>query len=93
MMYWNSSGAHWWANLLMGVSMLVFWGLLIAGVVALARYYGRVPFPSRIWPPHSCAEEILAERFARGEIDEDEYQRRRDTLHAAGRESSDGHFR
>ncbi|MGZ4436470.1 MAG: SHOCT domain-containing protein [Nocardioides sp.] len=28
----------------------------------------------------SAAEDLLAERFARGELDEEEYRRRRDTL-------------
>ena len=31
-------------------------------------------------PPGSAAQRILAERYARGEIDEDEYRRRRDVL-------------
>jgi putative membrane protein len=90
MMYWGSYGAHWWANLLMGASMLVFWGLVIAGVVVLVRYYDRMPYPSRPLPARPTPDEILAKRFARGELDEDEYQRRRDTLRAARQESPDG---
>ena len=32
------------------------------------------------WFPHRDAERILSERFARGEIDEEEFTRRRDAL-------------
>ena len=68
--------------MVMSVLMVVFWGLIIAGIVALVRYLsgdrqgGRPDVGGR--PP--SAEEILAERFARGEIDADEYTRRRELL-------------
>jgi putative membrane protein len=74
----------WGAWLMMGVMMVVFWGLVIAGIVLLVRYLGGSnqggPRPDR---GHSSAEDILAERFARGEIDEDEYSRRRQLLRAS----------
>jgi putative membrane protein len=41
--------------------------------------------PARQTPPPSTtakADQLLAERFARGEIDEDEFTRRRDLLRA-----------
>src|SRR5829696_6176821 len=50
--------------LLMTFGMLGFWGLLIALVIALVRRTG--PPDER---PHSSPEEILAEGFARGELD------------------------
>ena len=63
--------------------MVLFWGLVIFGIVALVRYLGgtrdatgSTPAAGRQTPP----EEMLAERFARGEIDDDEYQRRRELL-------------
>jgi putative membrane protein len=57
----------------MTVMMLIFVGGLAAVIVALARRPAE-PDPYR-------PERTLAERFARGEIDEDEYQRRRQALH------------
>jgi putative membrane protein len=62
----------------MGVSMVVFWGLVIAGSVALVRHYvgGRNQPPSAYHDSLSEAERILADRFARGEIEEDEFRRR-----------------
>ena len=63
------------------VMMLVFWGGLIALVVFLARGFGTWSSqrrgPDRREPD---AREILAERFARGEISEDEFEQRRRVL-------------
>jgi putative membrane protein len=75
MMYWGN-GMGGWGYVLMTVSMLLFWGLLIAGVVLLVRYVGG----DRRQPPSTIAgpdpRSLLAERFARGEINEDEYRQR-----------------
>lgn len=66
----------WWGWLLMTIGMLGFWGLLAALVVALLR---------RPDPPdqrrHPSPEEILAEGFARGEFDADQYRQRLRVLH------------
>lgn len=77
--------AEWLA---MAVGMLVVWVAVAAGVVWLVhhladRRVARVPgvpsdAPSRT--DRSSAQDILDTRYARGEIDEDEYRRRRDTL-------------
>jgi putative membrane protein len=74
MMYWGN-GMGGWGYFLMTVSMLLFWGLLIAGVVLLVRYVGRQTPPA---PPAAGPDPrtVLAERFARGEINEDDYRQR-----------------
>jgi putative membrane protein len=55
--------------------MVLFWGgLLAAGVYFLRRR------PTRASAGPS-AEEVLAERYARGEIDAEEYRQRRAVLH------------
>ena len=55
--YWGGTGS--WLG---SIVMLLFWVLVIGGIVALVRSYGRSgPGPDR-------AEEILRERYARGEI-------------------------
>jgi len=78
-------GATEW--LAMSVMMLLFWGLLIGLVVWAVRNL-RTDDQS-VKPPDGSgsgsAEEILAERYARGEIDEAEFDRRRGLLHAAGK--------
>jgi putative membrane protein len=75
MMYWGN-GMGVWGYALMTVSMLLFWGLLITGVVLLARYVGsdRRQLPSTTVGPDPRT--LLAERFARGEINEDDYRQR-----------------
>ncbi|MFJ1700930.1 SHOCT domain-containing protein [Streptomyces sp. NPDC088252] len=80
MWYHGGWGGGW---LLMTVIMIVFWSLLIAGVVALTHYLTDARRSHQPGPPTGeaawgsrRAEDLLAERFARGEIDEDEYERR-----------------
>ena len=72
MMFWWGQYGSGWGFTLMSISMLLFWGLVILGVVVAVRHLvvGRRP----------SADEVLAERFARGEIDEQEYRSRLDTL-------------
>jgi putative membrane protein len=80
MMYWGN-GMGGWGMALMIVGNLLFWGLVIAGIVALVRYTGR---GARFGVPatHSpTPQQTLADRFAHGDIDEDEYTRR---LHVLG---------
>lgn len=85
MMYWWGEGMGGWGWAMMTISTVVFWALLIAGVVALVRYTrtaGVARGPQT--PAAATAEQILAERYARGEIDESEYRHRLDTLGETG---------
>jgi len=77
MMYWGS-GMGGFGYLFMAVSMLLFWGLLIAGVVLLVRYVGgdRRPVPPAAPVTGPDPRSVLAERFARGDITEDDYRQR-----------------
>jgi putative membrane protein len=78
MMYYYP-GMHGWALALMIFGSLVFWGVLIVAAIALIRYTKRGEAGS-----HSHAaptpQQILAQRFARGDIDEDEYKLRLQVL-------------
>ncbi len=56
-------------------SMVAFWGLVIWAVMSVA---GRRGVSTAVAP--SDPEQILRERFARGEIDADDYERRRELL-------------
>lgn len=87
MMYWNGNGdLGWGAWLAMSVGMMVFWGFVIWGVVTLVRGGGtRSEVPREPDP-----ERILAERFARGEIDVDEYQARLSALRGGGAPTPSG---
>ena len=75
MMGWYHDSMGWGGWLLMTLAMVAFWALVVFAVVALFR--GTDPRADRRTP-----EQILDERFARGEIEEMEYQARRDALHA-----------
>ena len=67
----------WWLLILVGVAAIVV-GLLRAGGLA-GRRGGDDGKPTS-GPPVSTARQILDERFARGEIDEEEYRSRRREL-------------
>ncbi len=77
-MFWYNHDMSGWGYAWMGIGMVVFWAVLITGLVLLVRYAaqggGPTPPPP---PPHPpTAEETLAARFARGEIDQAEYDSR-----------------
>jgi putative membrane protein len=83
-MMWFGDHMSGWGYALMGISTLLFWALVIGGVVVLVRYLARSEQAGAPGPvDRPSAEQVLAERFARGEIDEDEYRRRLETLRAA----------
>jgi len=79
MMYdWSGSyGGMGWG---MGLGMLLFWGLVLVGVVALARWLGADADRGTPPPPNHNALDILAQRYARGEIDREEYEQKRRDL-------------
>jgi putative membrane protein len=70
------SGMGGWAMALVTMGNLVFWVIVIAGVVVAVRHLGRGTSRGAAVPAPPPAERLLAERFARGEIDEEEYTRR-----------------
>jgi putative membrane protein len=74
MPWWYGPGWHWSGFLFMIVMMVLFWGGLIAVILTVLRH----PRFARSRPNE--AERILAERLARGEIDDEEYRRRREIL-------------
>ncbi len=74
----DNGNGWWWV---MGIGMIVVVALIVLLVVVLVRHYNSPEHQSpRTTDASSSAESILAERLARGEIDEDEYRRRRDAL-------------
>ncbi|MER5948039.1 SHOCT domain-containing protein [Streptomyces sp. NPDC001904] len=79
-MFWNEHDAGGWVWFAMSAGMLLFW--LLVGVIAVLSFRA-MSRPERTAPPRAAAPEtILDERFARGDIDEDEYGRRRAVLAA-----------
>ena len=71
----------WWGMLLGPLMMIVFIAAVVVVAVLIVRWLGgtsdgAAPHP----PPGGTALDILKERFARGEIDKDEFEERRRTL-------------
>jgi putative membrane protein len=80
--YGGMSGWDWvWAVF----GMAALWTLAAAGVLATVRYARHSGDGTRAIepPPRMSAREVLADRFARGEIGEDEYWQRLQTLRAS----------
>lgn len=73
MMFWHDNGMSGWGYALSAVVMIAVLVLIVLAVVVVAR--------ALIGPPRPPAspdtpESVLAQRLARGEIDEDEYRRK-----------------
>ena len=102
MMFWYGNHMGGWGWGLMTFSSIVFWALVVFVIVLLVRHFSRTGQrppggPAGYGPPgpgHGPAsgpEQVLAERYARGEIDEEEYHRRLATLRgSAGQPSGTG---
>lgn len=72
-------GYHYWMGPL---TALVIVGLLVLGAILIVRTLSSRSPTSTSQRDASGPIRILEERFARGEIDEDEFRRRRDALKA-----------
>jgi putative membrane protein len=69
----------------MGLMMLLFWGVVVAAIVAFVYFLRRqsdgvVHHGPAQGPGQSSARRLLDERFARGDIDQAEYVQRSDLL-------------
>ncbi len=84
--YYDNGGMHWGLWIVMIVALLVFFGLLAWVALNITRprdTHGGAPQP----PADTNGSDplrILDERLARGDIEVDEYTRRRDLLQAGG---------
>lgn len=76
--YGNGWGAGSWIGMI--VTALIFCAAVVAFIVWIVRQSPGRQIGSPPPAPHSSAEQILNERFARGEIDETEFLARRSAL-------------
>ncbi|MFE9644461.1 SHOCT domain-containing protein [Streptomyces sp. NPDC006365] len=81
MMFWYDHDVSGWGWFGMSLGMVLFWALIITALVLVFRAANQ-PHEHTQTPAAPTPEQILGERFARGEIDEEEYQRRLNALHA-----------
>lgn len=63
-----------------GIGMIVFWGLVIAVVIMLARGLGAFGSGAASPGDKRTPLDILRERYAKGEIDQHEFEQKRRDL-------------
>lgn len=73
--HWGEYGYGWG----MGIGMLLFWGLLIAAIVVLAKGF-RGSAACEMREREKSALDILKERYARGEIERGEFEQKKRDL-------------
>jgi putative membrane protein len=71
-------GGGWYMMLMGPFSMILFLVVLVAAVVLVVKWL--LPNADRSAPSGSSARAILDERFARGEIDAEEYKAKREAI-------------
>lgn len=85
--YWGGGGFHWWFPIFPIFGFLLFW--LVIGLVLRGLWWrrgGRGGWGGYAGHDVSAgAENVLGQRFAQGEIDEQEYRARLEVLRAAHR--------
>ncbi|MDI2030475.1 SHOCT domain-containing protein [Saccharopolyspora sp. TS4A08] len=80
-MMFGDGGMGVWGFAFMTANTVLFWVVIVLGIIALVRYLSRTDaHGGGSQEPTGSAQRLLADRFARGEIDEDEYQRRLQVL-------------
>lgn len=83
MMWWPTGQVNGWGWFAMTISMVLFWALVVGVGALLVRAVNRPPAgPSTGARP--SAQELLAERYARGELTDDEYRQRLEVLTGTG---------
>jgi len=80
--YWHHGWDWGWGHMIFGsLMMILFWGGVILAIILAVRwigggfYHGSSPSAERKTP-----HEILEERFARGEIDKEEFEEQKRLL-------------
>ncbi|KAA3628288.1 MAG: SHOCT domain-containing protein [Proteobacteria bacterium] len=80
--FWRYGWDWGWGHMLFGsLMMLLFWGVIIVLIVAVVRWLGGGSAQGgESAPARNRALEVLQERYARGEIDREEYEQKRRDL-------------
>ena len=75
----NWNGFSGWGMGLGFIFMLLFWGLVILGIATLIRFLTIQSSSSKVSRDKTPLE-IVQERYARGEIDREEYEQKKRDL-------------
>lgn len=82
-MMWGWNGGWGWGGVVVSILMLLFWAAIIVGIVLVVRSLASSQASGAgqdAQARRSTALDVLEERYARGEIDREEFVRRRDDL-------------
>lgn len=78
---WGHMDGYGWGGMGMGLGMLLFWGLLIAAIAVVVKILtGSRNFGLRDQQKEKSALDILKERYARGEIEREEFEQKKRDL-------------
>jgi putative membrane protein len=77
---WGDMGYGWGWGMGFGmISMVLFWVIVILGIVVLVRWIGGSAAASAA-PPSKTPLDVLKERYARGDIDKPEFEEKKRDL-------------
>ena len=88
-MFWSDHDMSGWGYTGIVIGMVLFWALIIVGIITLIRFNTgtiRAVTQPQPYSDHESPEQLLAGRFARGEVDETEYRHRLEVLRTAPRQ-------
>ena len=72
---WDNMGyGAWWWHGFGWIFMILFWVVIVLGIIALVRRLSGGPPAAGTW--EKTALDIVRERYARGEIDRAEYEQK-----------------
>jgi putative membrane protein len=77
MMGWYGGWGNGWTGILMGLPMLVFWGLIIIGFVYLVKSFSTGSSEKN---NDKIPLDLLKERYAKGEINESDFDHMKNKL-------------
>jgi putative membrane protein len=75
----NDMGGFGWLPGFGWLFMLLFWGLVILGIVAIVKWLTSAGAGGNTQKPRTALD-ILEERYARGEIDREEFEQKKRDL-------------
>ncbi len=73
MMWWDGYGPGWGWMIAGWIMMVVFWALVVAGIVALVRLLGGRSTPSARGPAEAPLD-VLRRRYAAGELTKEQFE-------------------
>ncbi len=85
-MWWNYGFGWFFPGLFFPIFFIGFWLLIVFLFWGSWHRWGHHRWHHH-WVENKSAEDILADRFAHGEIDEEEYRKRLEVLRGQGRGS------